>query len=113
MKSFTGRTYGGTPMHDYRDGDRVTPGLMELREGVNVIEPDLLFAASLRAGWKGRETVLFWKVAKEVAKGAFRCRGPTERRSIALHGLGGPAGGVARLSNAELPGLVTQDREFS
>lgn len=49
--SFTGRTYDGTTMHDYRDGDRVTHGLMELRKGGHVIEPDLLFAASLRAGW--------------------------------------------------------------
>lgn len=56
-------------MHDYRDGDRVTHGLMELRKGGHVIEPDLLFAAALREGWKGREAVLFWKVAKEVAKG--------------------------------------------
>ena len=69
MKSFTGSTYGGTTMHDSRDGDRVTHGLMELRKGGHVIEPDLLFAAALRAGWKGREAVLFWKVAKEVAKG--------------------------------------------
>lgn len=69
MKSFTGTTYGGTTMHDYRDGDRVTHGLMELRRGGHAIEPDLLFAAALRAGWKGREALRFWAVAKEVAKG--------------------------------------------
>lgn len=69
MEAFTSATYGGTTMHDYRDGDRVTHGLMELRRGGHVIEPDLLFAAALRAGWMGPEAVLFWKVAKEVAKG--------------------------------------------
>ncbi len=69
MKSFTGTTYGGTTMHDYRDGDRVTHGLMELRKGGHAIEPDLLFAAALRAGWRGREALRLWEVAKEVAKG--------------------------------------------
>ncbi|SEA50507.1 hypothetical protein SAMN02910418_01746 [Bowdeniella nasicola] len=33
MMSFTGRSYDGTTMHDYGDGDRVTHGLMELRKG--------------------------------------------------------------------------------
>lgn len=69
MESFTAKTYGGSTMHDSRDGDRVTHGLMELRRGGHAIQPDLLFAAALRDGWKGREAVTFWKVAKEVAKG--------------------------------------------
>ena len=68
MTSFTAKTFGGTTMYDSRDGDCVTHGLMELRRGGHVIEPDLLFAAALRSGWKGRQALLFWTVAREVAK---------------------------------------------
>jgi len=69
MKAFTSRTFGGTTMHDSRDGDRVTDGLQKLWAGGHSIEPDRLFAAALREGWAGREAVLLWRVAKEVAKG--------------------------------------------
>lgn len=69
LESFTATTFGGTTMHDYRDGDRVTHGLVVLRRGGHIIEPDLLFAAALREGWNGREALRLWKVAKEVAKG--------------------------------------------
>lgn len=69
MRSFTAKTFGGTTMYDSRDGDCVTHGLMELRRGGHVIEPDLLFAAALRDGWKGRQALIFWTVAREVAKG--------------------------------------------
>lgn len=69
MRSFTATTFGGATMYDSRDGDCVTHGLMELRRGGHVIEPDLLFAAALRDGWKGRQALIFWKVAGEVAKG--------------------------------------------
>jgi hypothetical protein len=69
MRSFTAKTFGGTTMYDSRDGDCVTHGLMELRRGGHVIEPDLLLAAALRGGWKGRQALLFWKAAREVAKG--------------------------------------------
>ena len=69
LESFTATTFGGTTMHDYRDSDRVTHGVMVLRRGGHIIEPNLLFAAALREGWKGREALRLWKVAKEVAKG--------------------------------------------
>lgn len=69
MESFTSTTNTGTTMHDYRDGDRVTSGLLQMRAGGHAIEPDRLFAAALQAGWKGPEAFQFWQVTREVSQG--------------------------------------------
>lgn len=69
MATFTATTLGGTTMYDYRDGGRVTHGLMELRRGGHLIEPERLFASALRDGWKGTQAMMFRDVARQIADG--------------------------------------------
>lgn len=69
METFTATTFGGTTMYDYRDGGRVTHGLMELRRGGHLIEPERLFASALRDGWQGTHALTFRHVAREIAEG--------------------------------------------
>lgn len=85
MDSFTSTTFGGTTMYDSRDGDRVTHGLLELRKGGHALHPDLLFAAALRQGWRGREALRLWKVAKEIAKGVNKRPKEHYRTDILAH----------------------------
>lgn len=77
LKSFTAMTYGGKTMCDSRDGGRVTSGLMTLHQNGHRFDPERLFSAALRAGWKGSEALRFRDVAREVARG-IRKR-PSER----------------------------------
>jgi len=85
MEAFTSSTFDGTTMYDSRDGGRVTHGLMELRRGGHVIEPERLFSAALRAGWRGRQALMFRDVAREVAQGVNKRPRERYRQDILAH----------------------------
>lgn len=69
LRSFTGVTYDGTTMYDSRDGGRVTHGLLLLHDGGHQVDPERLYSAALRAGWKGDQAVMLRDVAREVVRG--------------------------------------------
>lgn len=77
MESFTSITFGGKTMYDSRDGGRVTDGLMLLHKGGHRFDPERLFSAALRGGWKGSQAKRFRGVALEVARGVRKR--PSER----------------------------------
>lgn len=77
MESFTVITFGGKTMYDSRDGGRVTDGLILLHNGGHRFDPERLFSAALRAGWKGSQAQRFRGVALEVARGVRKR--PSER----------------------------------
>lgn len=77
MESFTSITFGGQTMYNSRDGGRVTDGLMLLHNGGHHFNPEHLYSAALRAGWKGSQALRFRGVALEVARGVRKR--PSER----------------------------------
>ncbi|KUG55625.1 hypothetical protein AVL62_04760 [Serinicoccus chungangensis] len=80
LESFTAMTYGGKTMYDSRDGGRVTSGLMMLHQNGHRFDPERLFSAALRAGWKGSQALCFRNVAREVARGVRKR--PSERLGL-------------------------------
>lgn len=77
LRSLTSTTYEGTTMYDSGDGGRVTHGLLLLHDGGHQVDPERLFSAALRAGWKGGQAVILRDEAREVVRGVRK--GPKER----------------------------------
>lgn len=77
MRTFTSTTYDGTTMYRTDDGGRVTHGLMLLHDAGYELAPNQMFAAALRAGWRGSEAQRLLQVCREVVAGVRKR--PTSR----------------------------------